>query len=109
MELRSFIKQAITDIVGGVTDAQKALPNCRVVPRASNDFKSVETGISHMQGVDFEVIVRAEQTTGSEAKLNVFSAVIGAGVKGHSSEETCHTATLRFKVPISFLRRDETD
>jgi len=107
MELRSFIKQAIVDIVGGVTDAQDMLPDGRVAPFVSNDYKSVETGISHIQGVDFEVIVRAEKKRGSEAKLNVLTAFVGAGVKGHSDEEAGHTATLRFKVPISFPRRDE--
>jgi hypothetical protein len=107
MELRLFIKQAIIDIVGGVTDAQDALPDGRVVPTVSQDYRSVETGISHIQGVDFEVVVRAEQTKGSEAKLNVFTAVIGGGVKGQSGEQTGHSATLRFKVPISFPRRDE--
>ncbi len=107
MELRSFIKQAIVDIVGGVTDAQDALPDGRVVPYVSDTFKSVETGISHIQGVAFEVVVRAEEKKGSEAKLNVLTAVIGGGVKGSSGQEAGHTATLHFKVPISFPRRDE--
>lgn len=107
MELRSFIKQAIVDIVSGVIEAQEALPDGRVVPRVSDHFKSVETGISHIQGVSFEVVVRAEKTKGSEAKLNVLTAVVGGGVKGQSGEQAGHTATLHFRVPISFPRRDE--
>ena len=105
MELRSFIKQAVIDIVGGVTDAQETLPTGCVVPAVSSSFESVKTGISDLQGVDFEVVVRAEQTKGSEAKLNVLTAVIGGGVKGQSGEEAGHTATLRFKVPIRFPRK----
>jgi hypothetical protein len=107
MELRSFIKQAIIDIVGGVTDAQEALPPGRVVPSTSDNYRSIETGISHIQGVEFEVVVRAEEKQGSEAKLNVMTALIGCGVNGHSDKEAGHTAKLRFKVPISFPRRDE--
>lgn len=83
-------------------DAQKELPGGLVIPSVSTSFKSVETGISPIQGIGFEVEVRAEKTKGSEAKLNVLTAIIGAGVKGESGEEAGHTATLRFKVPIKF-------
>jgi hypothetical protein len=105
MELRTFTKKTILDLIGGVTDAQQEAPDDCVVPSVSNTFKSVETGISDLQGVEFEVVVRAEQTKGSEAKLTVLTSIIGGGVKGQSGEEAGHTATLRFKVPIRFPRK----
>jgi hypothetical protein len=107
MELRPFIKQAICDIINGVTDAQDELPNGSIVPPIAENYKSVEAGVSRFQAVDFEIVVRVEQSKGSEAKLNVFTAVIGGGVKGQSGEEEGHSATLRFKVPISFPLKEE--
>ena len=53
----------------------------------TRNFKAVETGISQVQAVDFEVTVRADKKEGSEAKLNVVAAVIGGGVKGIKVEK----------------------
>lgn len=102
MELRTFIKKTILDLIGGVDDAQKEAPDGSVVPEVVSSFKSVEVGISEVQAIEFEVVVRAEQNKESEAKLNVLTAVVGGGVRGQSGEESGHTATLRFKVPIRF-------
>jgi hypothetical protein len=100
MELRNFISKTILDIVGGVADAQKELPLGCVIPSTANTFQSVETGISDIQAVEFEVTVRADERAGSEAKLNVVAAVIGGGVKGESGKSGGHVATLKFRVPI---------
>lgn len=62
----------------------------------------VGAGFSNLQSIDFEVIVRVESRTGSEAKIGVLTAIVGAGVKGESKTQEGQTATLRFKVPICF-------
>lgn len=100
VDLRDFIAKAITDIVGGIQDAQKGTPADTVVPDIIKTFKAVETGISEIQPVEFQVTVRAEGRKGSEAKLNVVTAVIGGGVKGHSDASEGHSAVLKFKVPL---------
>jgi len=101
MDLRTFIKTALLDIVGGVTDAQGATPAGTIVPGGVHQsFKSVEHGVSELQAVDFEVCVRAEKAEGTEAKLGVVTAILGAGVSGKSSGETGQTSTLKFRVPI---------
>ena len=100
MELRTFISQTLQDIIGGVQDAQHKVPAGSIVPAVSQTFKAVETGISEIQAVDFEVTVRADERAGSEAKLSVVAAVIGGGVKGESGKSGGHAATLRFKIPV---------
>jgi hypothetical protein len=63
MELRKFIKTALLDIVGGVTDAQNEITSGDIVPNGINQsFKAIEHGISELQSVDFEVSVSAEET-----------------------------------------------
>lgn len=102
MELRKFISQSLVDIIGGVQDAQESTRTGCVIPVVVNNFKAVDSGISEVQVVDFEVSVRADQRAGSEAKLSVAAAVIGGGVKGESGKSGGHVATLKFRVPIRF-------
>jgi len=101
MELRQFISQALLDIVGAVEDTQKKTKGGTIVPaNISKSFQSVEHGISDLQGIEFEVTVKADQSVGSEAKLNVVAAIVGGGVKGESAKADGHVATLKFKVPV---------
>jgi len=101
MELRTFIAQALVDLVAAVQDAQERTPAGTIVPSGINNaYKSVETGISAIQGVEFEVTVKADERQGSEAKLSVVAAVVGGTVKGDSGKSGGHAATLRFRVPV---------
>ena len=101
MELRQFISQALLDIVGAIEDTQKKTPSGTIVPgNVSKSFQSVEHGISDLQGIEFEVTVKADQTAGTEAKLNVVAAFVGGGIKGESGKSDGHAATLKFKVPV---------
>jgi hypothetical protein len=63
----------------------------------------VETGISRVQSVEFEVaVMNTEKKSGSEVQLNVVAALVGGGVRGNGAASTAHAATLRFRVPIRF-------
>jgi hypothetical protein len=100
MELRQFISKALSDIIGAVQDVDKAAPGTVVTSGVSTTAEFVQLGVTHLQSVDFEVTVRADEQSGSEAKLSVVAAVIGGAVKGESGKSGGHSATLRFKVPI---------
>ncbi len=101
MELREFTKQALVDIVGTVEDAQKSTPSGTVVPAdVVQNFRAVDSGVSQLQAIEFEVTVRVDDRRGSEAKLSVVAAVVGGGIKGESSRSGGHVATLRFRIPI---------
>ena len=106
MELRKFIKEALVDIIGAVTDAQAEIELGEIVPDVGDTFKSVETGINEVQSIDFEVTVTTEKHAGSEAKLNVVAAIVGGGVKGQSDSGTEHASRLRFKVPVRLPRHN---
>jgi hypothetical protein len=108
MELRTFIKTALLDIMGGVTDAQKEITSGHIVPDGINkSFKAVEHGISELQAVDFEVSVSAEETSGTEGKLGVVTAIIGAGISGKNTNESSNTSKLKFSIPIQLPKMGE--
>ena len=101
MKLKSFISEAISDIIKGVTDAQVAIGDGIVVPaNLSVTIDAVKTGITEFQLIDFEVTVNAEEGSGREAGLNVVAAVFGAGIKNSATKSGGHAATLKFKIPI---------
>lgn len=102
MKLKDFVSQAIRDIVGGVQDAQSQLPQGSVVPAVRNSYKSVETGISDVTSIQFDVTVSADERKGSEAKLNVVAAIVGGSVKGDSGSSSSYAAKLSFRVPVKF-------
>ena len=101
MELRSFISQALLDVIGGVGDAQSRSQPGTVVPAGIKQaYKAVEAGISEHQTIDFEVTVKADERSGSEAKLSVVAAFVGGSIKGDSGKTGGHAATLKFRVPV---------
>lgn len=110
MELRSFVSKSIEDIYMGVSDAQDNLPKGAVVAPTARSFKSVETGISERQSINFEVKVRVDEQKGKKAKLSVVTGLIGGGMAEDSSTDSGHSATLQFSVPISFrISRPDKD
>ncbi len=97
MDLRTFVKTALLDIIGAVQDAQKETDDGTVVPSGIHkSYKSIEHGVSELQVVDFEVCVTVEESKGSEGKLGVMSSIVGAGIAGRSSNESSHSGKLRF-------------
>jgi len=101
MELRTFVKKALLDIIGAVKDVQAETEAGTVVPGGVNkNYESVKHGVSEIQAVDFEVSVTAEESKGSEGKLGVISSVVGAGVAGKSSNDTSQSSKLKFRIPL---------
>ncbi|QDT80171.1 hypothetical protein Mal35_36420 [Gimesia maris] len=102
MELRSFVKTALLDIIEGVKDAQESTPDGTIVPALADNSANADRGIMCIQVIEFEVSVKAEKTSGSEGKLGVVNSFIGAGITGRSGKEEGSASVIRFKVPIQF-------
>jgi hypothetical protein len=100
MDLRTFIKTALLDVINGISDAQKETPEGTVVPDTSIAQSWVEIGITKIQVIDFEVLVRAEESKGSEAKIGVVAGVFGGGVKGQSSADNSHESKIKLRIPV---------
>jgi len=102
MELRTFITKALLDIVNAVADAQQQSENTQIIPNTQTASPFIEMGFTPFQVVKFEVQVRVDEAKGSEGKIGVVSSIIGASMAGKSSNESEHTTTLQFSVPILF-------
>jgi len=64
MDLRTFITTALLDIVGGIRDAQKETGDSTIVPDSNLNKEWVELGVTCAQVIDFEILVRADESTG---------------------------------------------
>mgnify|MGYP003611062741 FL=1 len=103
MELKQFIKQTLTDIIDGISEAQSEIQNGTIIPTVNeSSFSNVETGFTSYQKIGFEVSVNVVEKEGAEAKLSVVAAVIGGPIKGDSSNVSGHTAKLNFSIPVKF-------
>ena len=100
MILREFISKSLLDIVGALNEVEKASPGT-VITNFTKTPEFVKMGVTEIQTVEFEVMVRADEQSGSEAKLNVVAAIVGGNVKGESGKAEGHSATLRFRVPLN--------
>ena len=83
MELKTFIKEALKDIVEAVKESQDELDCGEIVPHVGSTSKSIELGVNPVQSIQFEVSVNVEENEGSAAKLSVVAAIVEArGRKG---------------------------
>jgi hypothetical protein len=101
MILREFISKSLEDILAALNEVEKKTPGTVITGFSNTTPDFVKLGVTHIQAVEFEVMIRADEQSGSEAKLNVVAAIVGGNVKGESGKAEGHSATLRFRVPIS--------
>jgi hypothetical protein len=71
MELRTFITQALLDVIAGVSDAQsKSQPGIIVPGNFAASYKALEAGITEYQIIDFEVTIQADERSGMKSGLD---------------------------------------
>ena len=101
MDLKTFIKKTLLDIVNGVKEAQATLPEGSVVPypRQETNIDMVKAGITAVQAIDFQVTVTAEGKEGAE-HISVVSALTLDNLEALALPPTRNTSVLRFKVPV---------
>lgn len=102
MQLDNFIKEALKDIMNAVAEAQKEITSGEIIPKTIDNFKCVETGISSIQTIDFEVTVTTDKKYGGEGKLSVVAGVIGGNTKAFFNKNSGYVGKLHFKIPIKF-------
>ena len=118
MELKSFVTQALIEIVEAVEDAQKKLEksDARINPRdtvmmhaSENRVAWLENGNRNRYGqiVEFDVSVTASERdeTQGGVGIQVASITIGAGISGKTEDQNSVISRLKFFVPV-FLPED---
>jgi hypothetical protein len=112
MDLREFVKEALLQVVSGVTEAQEAVhaKGGYVNPSALSHvgdhsqttlFATLSSG-QNVFLIDFDVAVTASESVdaGGSAKLSVVS-LFSAQVGGKSATSTESVSRIRFKVPLA--------
>jgi hypothetical protein len=100
MDLRTFIRETLAEIIAGISEAQEGLHGGDINARGGGHgvgghlFSAGTFGT--FTRVDFEVALTAETATGGKAGIQVFD--IGAGAEGlHKSASANRIA---FSVPL---------
>jgi hypothetical protein len=101
MELRVFIKTVLLDIIHGVEDAQKEAPvGCIAPSNITSNMSAVANKVSHLQPVEFQVAVKADESAKTGAKIGVLGAVFGASATGDLSARNETASIIKFTVPV---------
>ena len=100
MELKTFISQALQDIVGGVDHAQKRIAYGEILPKRENGNVDIE----------FELTISSEEKEGEKERLIVVVAAVGGGAKPPGGPPAPgapqppppppNMGKLKFKVPV---------
>jgi len=108
MELRSFISETLTQIVGGVDDARKKSGAHLIAPTMFSIESDRMEGVGRdaQDGnalflVDFDVAVTAEEKKDQQLKAGISVVGIGgAGGDTGTSKRSENVSRIRFKVPV---------
>lgn len=107
MELREFIKTAISDITGAISELQDELTNGSVVnPTLPNPIANatllVNDEIRPIERLQFDVAVTASESSqldgNAKAGISVFGAKIGAATSANEQR----VSRLTFSIPILY-------
>jgi len=107
MELKDFIKTAITDITEAVSELQSELDNGAIVnPTLQNQIAlktlTINDEIRPIEQLAFDVAVTATEASGLEGGAKAGISIFGAKVGTESSAKTENVSRLTFSVPIVF-------
>ena len=107
MELKEFIKTAITDITEAVSELQSELNNGAIVnPTLPNPIAlktlTVDDEIRPIEQLAFDVAVTATEASGIDGSAKAGISIFGAKIGTESSAKTENASRLTFSVPIVF-------
>ncbi|MBI5353789.1 MAG: hypothetical protein HZB50_14190 [Chloroflexi bacterium] len=113
MELKSFVKETIVQIIEGVKEAQDHALDFGAIVNPKGFFTEHEIikwlperlekgGWREGQVIDFDVSIAISETDEARGGLGiqVASTVIGLGVSGKSEEQNSTISRLKFSVPL---------
>lgn len=107
MELKDFIKAAITDITEAVSELQDELDNGTVVnptlPQGENGkCLLIDNEVRVIERLNFDVAVTVAESSGIEGGAKAGISIFGAKVGTESSVKTENVSRLTFSIPLVF-------
>ncbi|WPD22960.1 MAG: hypothetical protein SD837_00055 [Candidatus Electrothrix scaldis] len=108
MELKDFISETLTQLVEGIADAQSRVDGKggRVCPYTYNkpEHKSVIAKTKDnlpVVAVDFDVLITAEDGTGTKGNVSVVAGIFNLGSQGESKHSNQSASRVKFMVPVA--------
>lgn len=107
MELKEFIKTAITDITEAVSELQGELDNGTIVnPTLPNSIAlktlTVNDEIRPIEQLAFDVAVTATESSGIDGSAKAGISIFGAKVGSETNTKMENVSRLTFSIPIVF-------
>lgn len=107
MELKQFIKAAITDISEAISELQEELDNGAIInPQEEtgnlNEHIEINDKFSRIERLNFDVAVTASESTGASGGAKAGISVFGAKINGETSAKSEHASRLTFSIPVVF-------
>ena len=105
MELKEFIKTAITDITEAVSELQDELGNGTIVNPSLTQVEHgkslvVDNEVRMMERLNFDIAVTATEATELNANAKAGISVFGAKVGAENNERTENVSRLTFSIPL---------
>ena len=105
MELKEFIKTAITDITEAVSELQDELGNGTIVNPSLTQGEHgkslvVDNEVRMMERLNFDIAVTATEATELNANAKAGISVFGAKVGAENNERTENVSRLTFSIPL---------
>lgn len=107
MELKEFIKAAITDITNAVSELQGELDNGAIVnPSLPNSIATktlvVDNVIRPIEQLNFDVAVTASEESGVDGQAKAGISIFGAKVGTATSAKTENVSRISFVIPVVY-------
>lgn len=105
MELKDFIKTAIIDITGAVSELQEELGNGTIINPSLTYGEHgktvlVDNVVRMIERLNFDIAVSATETTELNGKAKAGISVFGAKVGAENTEKTENVSRLTFSLPL---------
>lgn len=109
MELRAFVKETLTQVMSGVSEAQQAVHDEQnggeICPPIGTNWEAAGFVFSKLgqpvQQVEFDVAVTASEISGTKGTIGVLLGAFGFGMKGQSESGSGQNSRIKFSVPVS--------
>lgn len=111
MELKDFIKTAITDITDAISDLQQELDNGTIInPKLTYGKEStslIDGDNRSIERLNFDIAVTVSSSSDIEGGAKAGISVFGAKLGGKTSESSENASRLTFSIPIVFPYTDK--
>lgn len=107
MELKEFIKAAITDITEAISDLQSGLENGTVINPTLEQGEHgkcilIKNEVRIIERLNFDVAVTASESSGMEGGAKAGISIFGAKMGAETNAKTENVSRLTFSIPLVF-------